>query len=80
LSRAALPAGSAIVELVNRGQDGHDLHLRPAGGGDDALAVVETAPGAVTDASATLPAGSYVLYCSLPGHEAAGMHALLSVS
>jgi plastocyanin len=80
LSRPAIAAGSVILELVNGGEDPHDLHVRPAAGGADVLTVDRTDPfGGVTDASGTLTAGSYTLYCSLPGHEAAGMHATLTV-
>jgi plastocyanin len=80
LSRATLPAGSVIAELVNRGEDGHDLHIRPAAGGADVLALPETASLDVLDSDATaIPAGTYTIYCSLPGHEAAGMHATLTV-
>jgi plastocyanin len=79
LSRPTLPAGAAILQLVNRGEDAHDLHLRPSSGGADLLAIASTEAGAVADAAGTLAAGSYVLYCSLPGHEAAGMKATLTV-
>lgn len=80
LSRPSIVAGAVTLELVNSGEDPHDLHVRPAAGGADVLTVDRTDPfGGVTDASGTLPAGSYTLYCSLPGHEAAGMHATLTV-
>jgi hypothetical protein len=80
LSRPALAAGALILQLVNRGEDAHDLHVRPAAGGADVLAIGLTDPfGGVRDTDGTLPAGTYTLYCSLPGHEAAGMHATLSV-
>lgn len=79
LSRAVIPAGTAIVQLVNRGQDPHDLRVRPAAGGPDVLAIAETGPGALADGGVTLAAGPYTLYCALPGHEAAGMRATLTV-
>jgi plastocyanin len=79
LSRPTIAAGAVIVELVNRGEDPHDLHVRPAAGGADVLAVDRTDASGVAHAGATLPAGAYTLYCSLPGHEAAGMHATLTV-
>ena len=80
LSRGSVPAGNVIAELVNRGEDGHDLHVRPAAGGPDVLALPETASGGVFDSDSTaLAAGTYTVYCSLPGHEAAGMHATLTV-
>jgi plastocyanin len=79
LSRPTIAAGSAILQLVNRGEDPHDLHLRPTSGGADLLSIPVADPGAVADVNGTLPAGTYTLYCSLPGHEAAGMHATLTV-
>jgi len=79
LSRPSIVAGLATIELVNAGEDGHDLHLRPADGGADLLAIDETQPGGVADRDVTLAAGRYTLYCSLPGHEAAGMRATLTV-
>jgi plastocyanin len=80
ISRASVPAGALIAELVNRGEDPHDLHVRPAAGGADVLALPETASGDVVDSDATtLAAGTYTLYCSLPGHEQAGMRATLTV-
>ena len=79
LSRPTIAAGAVIVELVNRGEDPHDLHVRPAAGGGDVLAVDRTDAAGVAHANGTLPAGTYTLYCSLPGHEAAGMHATLTV-
>jgi plastocyanin len=80
LSRPTVAAGALILQLVNRGEDPHDLHVRPAAGGADVLSVGLTDPfGGVSDTNGTLPAGTYTLYCSLPGHEAAGMHATLSV-
>jgi plastocyanin len=80
LSRPTVAAGALVLELVNRGEDAHDLHVRPAAGGADVLSVDRTeGAGAVGRADGTLAAGSYVLYCSLPGHEALGMHAALTV-
>jgi plastocyanin len=83
LSRPAVAAGTAIVQLVNAGQDAHDLHVRPAAGGADVLAIGAVDPqvgDTVASGSATLAAGTYTLYCSLPGHEQAGMHATLTVN
>jgi plastocyanin len=79
LSRPTVGAGALILQLVNRGEDAHDLHLRPAASGPDLLAIASTEPGTVADVSGTLAAGAYTLYCSLPGHEAAGMKATLTV-
>lgn len=80
LSRPAVAAGTLIAQLVNRGEDPHDLHLRDAEGADR-FAVAETpSGGVVTAAAVTLSSGTYTLYCALPGHEAAGMRASLTVA
>jgi plastocyanin len=79
LSRPSIVAGPATIQLVNAGEDPHDLHLRPTDGGADLLALPETAPGGVVDRDVTLAAGRYTLYCSLPAHEDLGMRATLTV-
>lgn len=80
LSRPAIVAGPLTLELVNRGEDPHDLHVRPAAGGADVLAIDRTdGAGTLGSADGTLAAGTYTLYCSLVGHEAAGMKATLTV-
>jgi len=56
------------VELVNNGNIEHDFVIE--GYEDDKLAA---SPGQSATGSFTLPAGSYKFYCSIPGHEAAGM-------
>lgn len=80
LSRPTIAAGALSLQLVNAGEDAHDLHVRPAAGGADLLSATTTASGTTTTISGSLPAGTYTLYCSLPGHEAAGMHATLTVT
>jgi hypothetical protein len=77
LSRTTLPAGRAIVQLKNIGEDAHNLRLE---GGSDALDVPLAESGEVKQADGTLPAGDYKVYCALPGHEAAGMRARLTVT
>jgi plastocyanin len=79
LSRPTIAAGRAIVEFVDAGEDPHDIHIRPAGGGADVLAFPTAQPGDRSDLSVTLAAGSYTLYCSLPSHEGLGMKATLVV-
>jgi uncharacterized cupredoxin-like copper-binding protein len=82
-SRARLPSGAVIVQLSNRGQDAHDLHLRRLDrhgrrvGRAQALGVTES--GARGQAKWHLAPGRYELYCSLPGHFQLGMHAILVV-
>jgi hypothetical protein len=80
LSRPSIAAGALSLQLVNAGEDAHDLHIRPASGGADALSASTTQPGTNTTISGSLPAGTYTLYCSLPNHETLGMHATLTVT
>jgi uncharacterized cupredoxin-like copper-binding protein len=79
LSRPEVPAGEVIVELVNRGEDAHNLHLLEPTEGTEPGALPNTEPGGVRDLKLKLHAGTYTLFCSLPGHEAKGMKATLVV-
>jgi plastocyanin len=78
LSRASVKAGSVIVELVNRGQDAHDLDLRRVGG-TRVYRFPSVQPGQVVDREWTLAPGTYVLWCAMPGHRELGMQAVLRV-
>ena len=78
LSRGSVKAGDAIVQLVNRGEDPHDLRLRRVGGRGRG-SVGETLPGAVGEWDGRLRRGRYRLWCTFEGHRAAGMRAILRV-
>lgn len=79
LSRPSATAGRVIVELVNAGQDEHNLHIRPASGGPDVGALGIVLPGHHSDVEFQLKPGSYTLYCAIPAHEELGMKATLTV-
>ena len=78
LSRRTIKAGEAIVELVNDGQDSHDLRMQRVGGGR-VYAWPTTLPGRYTDREYRLLPGTYVLWCSLANHRELGMTARLVV-
>ena len=78
LSRLQIKRGPVIVELVNRGQDDHDLRLRRIGG-TKVWKLQRTQPGDRAQLSASFLAGTFRLWCSLPGHRQAGMHTTLRV-
>jgi len=78
LSRAAVKGGDAIVQLVNRGEDPHDLRLKRVGGRGSG-AVAETLPGEVGEWEGRLRRGRYRLWCTLEGHRSLGMRAVLRV-
>ena len=68
------------IELRNVGEDPHNLVVSPDDGSHTPLAGwAETDPGGVLRQSVTLGAGRYLLFCSLEGHEAAGMSVRLRV-
>jgi plastocyanin len=79
LSRTSLSAGDAIVELQNFGEDPHDLRIAPAGA-PLLASFPEIDPGTRHKERITFAAGSYKLFCSLPGHESLGMRATLTVA
>ena len=72
LSRPSLVAGPAIVELVNYGEDAHDLRFRRVGG-TRTYVVGKTRPGGRAELEARLLPGRFVLWCSLPDHRRRGM-------
>ncbi len=81
LSRISVPAGPVVIEFVNHGQDEHNLHAveQPAESTEAGGLKENVKPDAHTDLTLNLHAGSYTLFCSLPGHEAKGMKATLTV-
>ena len=78
LSRGSLRGGGAIVQLVNRGEDPHDLRLKRVGGRGSG-SIAETLPGEVGEWEGRLRRGRYRLWCTLEGHRAMGMRAVLRV-
>ncbi len=78
LSRSSLKAGKVIVELVNFGEDPHDLRLKRIGGTRTyAIHVVQSGDSA--DLETTLKAGTFQLWCSIADHRQRGMTARLRV-
>ncbi len=78
LSRASIRKGLAIIELVNYGEDDHDLALRRVGGARTyRVGVVE--PGQTGSLEARLRPGRFTLWCTLADHRARGMRATLTV-
>jgi hypothetical protein len=79
LSRARIVAGPALVELVNMGEDEHDLRLRRVGG-TRTYGLGKVPPGERALLSARLAPGTFRLWCSLPRHAERGMKAQLRVT
>jgi hypothetical protein len=79
LSRPVLPAGPAVVELQNLGQDAHNVRIQRIDGAGASLSLPLAESGTRSSASGPLTAGDYRVFCALPGHAAAGMQATLEV-
>ena len=89
LSRSTVTEGHAIVQLLNRGEDAHDLKLRllpradcsyPARASSSTRSMAETASGGLSERELRLYPGRYRLWCSLPGHRSLGMVSTLRVA
>ena len=78
LSRQSIKAGPAIVQLVNYGEDEHDLRFRRSGG-TRIYRIGKVRPGRVAELEARLLPGRFTLWCSLADHRARGMSATLVV-
>jgi hypothetical protein len=79
LYRAKVPTGRVKLNVRNFGEDGHDLAIRTFAG-----RVLGSIPELRPGRSGTLTVrlrepGRYRVFCSLEGHEAKGMHAVLRV-
>jgi uncharacterized cupredoxin-like copper-binding protein len=71
-------AGAVSLAVTNAGPTVHDLTVRDGSG----TVLGETAdlkPNTSETLTLTIPAGSYVIFCSLPGHESLGLKGTLTV-
>jgi len=78
LSSRTAPAGAAVIEFVNYGEDPHDMRVQRAGGGRLYKAPVMQ-PGQYFDLRIQLVPGHYQLWCSIANHRQLGMEAVLIV-
>ena len=72
-------AGAVSLAVTNEGPTVHNVAIR-----DDAGSVLGTTAdlreGEAETLTVDLPAGTYVLFCSLPGHESLGIKGTLTVT
>ena len=78
MSRPSIRRGPAIIELVNYGEDDHDLALRRVGG-TRTYRIALVHPGTTGELDTRLRAGRYAVWCTLADHRARGMRASLLV-
>jgi hypothetical protein len=79
LSRRSVKQGRAIVELVNLGEDPHDLALRRNAKGARTHRTKVVRPDGQTNISLRLYPGRYTLWCTVGDHRHHGMVATLTV-
>jgi hypothetical protein len=78
MSRVVVPGGRVRIELVNLGEDPHDLKLRRIGG-KYTYTIPETLPGERSTKTLRLIRGRYRVWCAIAGHRDWGMRATLRV-
>jgi plastocyanin len=78
LSRLSVRQGPALIELVNYGEDEHDLRLRRVGG-TKVWTISKLLTGSRGTLSVRLRPGRYRLWCAVADHAGRGMRATLRV-
>ena len=67
--------GAVHVTYLNQGNLEHSLRIEKI----DGFRLDVPTKGSKDQATVDLPAGTYTIYCDIPGHRQAGMHAQLVV-
>jgi plastocyanin len=78
-SAITVKPGTTTFFLVNQGTVAHDMIIETQSGQRVAGSELVQAGGETTFTASNLAAGSYLIICDQPGHEAAGMKGTLSV-
>jgi uncharacterized cupredoxin-like copper-binding protein len=78
LPSTTLAAGTYTFDLTNKGRVGHDLVFDGPGVDNEKTPVID--PGKTAKLTVDLKSGTYKVYCSVPGHEQAGMKLELKVT
>ncbi len=71
--------GPVSLAVTNAGPTIHNVSIRDASG-KVVAATKDLKTGGTETLGVDLPAGSYVLFCSLPGHESLGIKGTLTVT
>jgi plastocyanin len=75
-SSASATAGNVTINMLNKSSVPHDIAVRGAGVAKVGSIVQN---GGTSSISVSLKPGTYTFYCSVDGHEAAGMKGTLTV-
>jgi plastocyanin len=76
----SVPAGEVRIAYDSNGQQVHSMVFQDATGENIPDFRLQVAPGKEVGGTLNLAAGSYTMICDIPGHEAAGMVATVTVS
>lgn len=74
---ATAKAGVITLQSMNPQSVTHDISIKGTGVSEQGNMV---SSGGTSTVTATVTPGTYVFYCSVPGHEQAGMKGVLTVS
>jgi plastocyanin len=78
LPETSYSPGSYVFDLKNEGKTAHNLTIDGPGVANAATPTI--AAGKTAKLQVKLQSGTYELYCSVPGHKAAGMDTKITVS
>jgi plastocyanin len=70
-------AGNTTIDFTNKAPVPHNVAIRKDGG--QPLVETKTISAGTTTSNVKLAAGTYEYYCTVPGHEQAGMKGTLTV-
>jgi uncharacterized cupredoxin-like copper-binding protein len=71
--------GTVSLAVTNDGPTIHNVSIRDASG-NVVGATKDLKPGQSETLTVGIPAGSYILFCSLPGHESLGIKGTVTVT
>jgi plastocyanin len=83
-SHKVVKPGELTVQLINKGEDEHNMDMQKVGPGNSpespiVVAVSAASKGASTPTTIDVEPGTYRMWCTLPGHAAKGMEATIEV-
>jgi plastocyanin len=76
-TKLSAKAGSVAVDFTNDSPVSHNVTIEDSN--DNDVGATDTISGDSTSTTVNLKPGSYTFYCSVDGHEAAGMKGTLTV-
>ena len=84
-SRKTVKSGDLTVQLINAGEDEHNMDMEKVGPGNSpegpiVVAVSAASKGASTPTTVDVEPGTYRMWCTLPGHAAKGMETTITVT